>query len=321
MINVMRKLMSALAISALLTSAAAAQTLTWRFDTDGDLEGWTPGNFESVEVTGGMLRGVTQFDCQLLSPLLNINAADWTALEFRVSSSLSGGGEIFFAGEDGRLADDRKTRHVINASAEPQVIRVDLSSSEYWTGVISRIRLDLLNPAGAAIALDHISFLRGDPGVAPDPSFEHDFDGDGMPDFWAVSAAISEWSAEHATDGNRALMIGASQDQREAQALARVPLDQLGVFALDATVTHVEGCRAGAIRATLSFFPPLTSRSRFRPLLTRMARCVSPGSSSLRGLRHRPIWPCASPANRRACGSTRCASPMSASCPIPTSGH
>jgi hypothetical protein len=254
MINVMRKLLSALAIGALLTSAAAAQTLTWRFDTDGDLEGWTPANFESVEVTGGMLRGVTQFDCQLLSPLLNINAADWTALEFRVSSSLGGGGEIFFAGEDGRLADDRKTRHVINASAEPQIIRVNLGASEYWTGVISRIRLDILNPAGAAIALDHISFLRGDPGVAPNPSFEHDFDGDGMPDYWAVSAATSEWSAEHATDGNRALIIGASQNQREAQAVARVPLDQLGVFALDATVAHFEGCGPGAIRATLSFY-------------------------------------------------------------------
>lgn len=254
MIVVMNKLLSALAIGALLMSAAAAQTLTWRFDTDGDFEGWTPANFESVEVAGGMLRGVSQFDCQLLSPLLNINAADWNALEFRVSSSLGGGGEVFFAGEDGRFSDDHKTRHVINASTEPQVIRVNLATSEYWTGVISRIRLDILNPAGAKVALDHISFLRGDPGVAPNPSFEHDFDGDDMPDAWTLSAATSEWSVDYATDGNRALMIGGSENHPESLAVARVPLDQLGVFALDATVAHFEACALRAIRATLTFF-------------------------------------------------------------------
>ncbi len=239
---------------ALIASVASAQSFTWRFDTDGDLEAWTPANFETSEVTGGAFRGLTAFDCQLLSPPLGIDAAEWPILEFRATSSLTSGGEVFFQAEGAGFTDDTKSRHTLTASGEPRLYRIDMSAQPDWQGVIDRIRLDLINPAGVEVTVDHIRFLRGQPGVAPNPSFEHDFDGDGMPDGWRIDAAESAWSTENPTDGDRTLMLATSAANREAQLSARVPLDLLGVFALDATVAAAQNCGPRAIHASLTFF-------------------------------------------------------------------
>ena len=145
-----------IALTLALTSLAwGAEDLVWRFDTDGDLEGWTPTNFESVEVRDGMLRGVTQFDSMLLSPELSIDASDYTVVEFRVASTVPGSGEVFWHGPDASFADDVKSRHTVLASAEPRVYRAAVGAIATWQGTIARIRLDILNPAGAELALDY----------------------------------------------------------------------------------------------------------------------------------------------------------------------
>ncbi len=239
---------------AVVAAPVVGQTApVWRFDTDGDLEGFTPGNFESTEVAGGRLRGTARFDCQLLSPPVKLDAAVYRFLEFRLASSVTGGGELFFAHEGEGMSEQRMARHYVHASAEPRVYRVDLSQVLAWTGVITRFRLDLVNLAGAELALDYVRFSDRDWGKAPNPGFEDDFDGDRRPDGWRIAAARWEWTGEHAIEGDRALMIATGQ-LKQAGLTARVPLDELGLFGLEAAITHSEGAPPKAVTASFRYF-------------------------------------------------------------------
>ncbi|MBD3292822.1 MAG: hypothetical protein GF393_07835, partial [Armatimonadia bacterium] len=250
----MRHLVTAALTIALTVSAWGADDIVWRFDTDGDFEGWTPSHFQSVEVSDGMLRGVTEYDCMLGSPELSIDASEYSVIEFRVSSSITGGGEIFWHGPDGRFTDDVKLRHVIQASEDPRVYRSAVGETAQWQGTISRIRVDILNPADAEIALDYIRLTNAPEGVVPNTSFENDFDGDGAPDGWAIDAAGSAWSTEHTTQGDRSLMIEASRpDHRVASATMRTPIDRTGIYRLRATATYVQG-GVKELAAELRFF-------------------------------------------------------------------
>ncbi|MFP4249263.1 MAG: beta-galactosidase [Armatimonadota bacterium] len=234
--------------------AWAADDLVWRFDTDGDFEGWAPENFQSVEVTDGMVRGVTEYDAQLLSPELNIDADDYSVVEFRVSSTVTGGGEIFWHGPDDSFRDDTKLRHTVLASDQPRVYRSTLGDVAGWQGTISRIRLDILNPADAEISLDYVRLTNAPGGVAPNASFEDDFDRDDVPDQWAIDAADVEWSAEHLAHGDRSLMIETSPpDQRVATATVRAPIDRTGLYRFSAIATRVRG-RVRELAAEIRFY-------------------------------------------------------------------
>ncbi|GEM_PF-478434 len=249
----MRRLLT---ITLLLCTAMfgdAADDLVWRFDTDGDLEGWTPANFESVEVRDGALRGVTRYDSMLTSPALNINASDYTMVEFRVSSTISGGGELFWMVPEGRFADDAKQRHAIIASDEPRVYRSILGGLPGWSGAIERIRLDVLNPEGAEIALDYIRLTNPPAGVVPNASFENDFDADGVPDGWSIEAAESGSATDNVSQGDRSLMVRAAAPRnRIARATMRTPIDRIGLYRFSVTVTAIEGS-ARELAAELRF--------------------------------------------------------------------
>ncbi|MGD9495178.1 MAG: hypothetical protein AB7Y46_02590 [Armatimonadota bacterium] len=239
---------------ALTLGTVHADDIIWRFDTDGDFEGWTPSNFETVEVSGGMLRGVTRYDCMLTSPELNIPADQYSVVEFRVSSTVTGGGEIFWHAEGESFRDEVKQRHVIHASDQPRVYRSHVGAVDSWQGVIKRIRLDILNPAGAEIALDYVRITTAPPGVVPNWSFEDDLDGDDVPDGWRIDAAQFAWTPQYPAHGDRALMVRADAPRhRVATMTARVPLDRTGIYAFDATIAHQEG-GTRELTARLTFF-------------------------------------------------------------------
>ncbi len=253
----MRTLPATAGLIALCVIATPAEELIWRFDTDGDLEGWTPANFESVEVSSGMLRGVTQYDCMLTSPELNIPADQYTVVEFRASSTVTGSGEVFWHGPGEGFRDDVKRRHVLHASGEPRVYRSRVADVETWEGTIERIRLDLLNPAGARIALDYVRITTEPPGIVPNWSFEDDFDGDRLPDGWTIDAADAAWSAEVALQGDRSLMVEARRrDHEVASVTTTVELDRTGTYRLDAAAARIEG-RPRRLSARLRFFDAL----------------------------------------------------------------
>lgn len=272
-----------LSIAALLTAtvcALGADDLIWRFDTDGDFEGWTPVNFESVEVSDGWLRGVTQYDCQLVSPELNIPADEYTVVEFRVVSSHGGDGEIFFARPGESFSDARKARHQIYAGEQARVYRSPVGAQPDWTGTIQRIRLDILNPAGAQLALDYVRITNAPPGIVPNWSFEDDFDRDGVPDDWTIEAADFAWTSEYVTHGDRALMIATGRPDRPvATAAVEVPLDYTGRYQFDATITRREGGMR-ALDAQIAF------RDVFeRPLSAAMVTVAARGQDAL-GIEH-----------------------------------
>ena len=71
----MRRAMLGVAVLLSLATQGEAQQWSWRFDKDGDLKGFTPSNFAKAEVSGGAFRGVTKYDCMLLSPTVSIDAS------------------------------------------------------------------------------------------------------------------------------------------------------------------------------------------------------------------------------------------------------
>ncbi len=278
----MRTLICIAGLLALGLCTVHADEIIWRFDTDGDFEGWTPGNFASVEVTGGMLRGVTEYDCMLASPVLDIQAEAFPVIEFRVSSTITGSGEIFFRHEDTGFTDAVKSRHTVYATDQPRVYRVRMDAVPEWTGVIHQIRLDILNSAGAEIALDYVRFTSGDPGVVPNAGFEDDFDGDGMPDGWTADAADAAWSADHCAQGDRSLMVATVPNRPLATVSVRVPIDRTGSYAFDATVAHQEG-GTRELAADLAFFDVFGQALEGRSVTVTQTRVDNQGRTHLTG--------------------------------------
>ncbi|MEN6345574.1 MAG: hypothetical protein ABFE16_09705, partial [Armatimonadia bacterium] len=227
-----------------------AQPTFWRWDKDGDLEGWKPANFQSLEAKGGMLRGVTRYDPMLESPAVSIDASRYKIVEFRAQSSITGRGEIFWHGAGNGFSEMRMSRHLVIASAEPRVYRVDMSVYPEWQGIITGLRLDLLNTAGATIAVDYLRLLDRPQGAVANAGFEDDFDSDGLPDGWTAQAAEFGLSEENATEGTRSALVR-TDDKGQAILTTRVPLDNLGTYHLEADLT-VEGTATRAC-ATLGY--------------------------------------------------------------------
>jgi hypothetical protein len=247
----MRQIMLvALTLLSLAGSVGAAEPV-WRWDAEGDLLGWTPGNFQSVTVTGSRLVGLTKYDCQLVSPPLELDAARYRILEFRVSSSVSGGGELFFHGPGEGFTEKRMARHVLFASDEPRVYRVDLSNVEGWQGTITRLRLDLLNHADAQLSLDWVRLLEQDWGAVPNGGFEDDSAGDGRPDGWVAEKGTLTADRQHALAGDRSGKVQAAGGQ--AILRTRANLDPLGTFRLEGRVTATAGGPAKAVWAELRY--------------------------------------------------------------------
>ncbi|MBU0611751.1 MAG: hypothetical protein KKI08_27995, partial [Armatimonadetes bacterium] len=220
-----------------LALAAGAQAPVWRFDTDGDFEGWKPDNWQSTEVKGGFLRGVSKYDPMLTSPPLSLEAAQYPILEFRAQSDVTGGGEVFWHGAGEGASERRMMRHVLQEGPEPLVYRVNLSADPAWRGTITGIRLDLLNPAGATVALDYIRFLTHAPGAVPNESFEDDTHAPGVPDGWTAKGASWKVSDRGVTEGTRSCEMKIPAGQKAtAKLVARAPLDLLGRFSLRADV-------------------------------------------------------------------------------------
>lgn len=216
-----------------LCISAFAQAPVWRWDQDGDMEGWTGANFASLEAKDGMLRGVTKYNAMLNSPPVAIDAAKYKIIEFRAQSSVTDNGAVFWHGAGEVLTEQRMSHHLVLASNEPRVYRVDLSAYPAWKGLITAFRLDLVNAAGASVAVDYVRFLERSLGVIPNAGFEDDFDSNGVPDGWSAQAAEFKLSDQHATEGTRSAMVATGKDLK-AVLQTRVPLDELGVYRLEA---------------------------------------------------------------------------------------
>ncbi|MEI6502392.1 MAG: hypothetical protein WCP21_15380, partial [Armatimonadota bacterium] len=241
-----------------------AQPAVWRWDKDGDLAGWTGVNFQSLDVKGGMLRGVTKWDPILISPEVSIDASRYKIIEFRAQSSITSTGEIFWHGAGGVFTEKLMSRHSVIASDAPRVYQVDMSAYPGWEGIVTGLRLDLINAAGATVAIDYVRLVDRLTGVVPNASFENDFDGNGVPDGWTAQAAEFKLSEEQATEGTRSALVGTGA-KGTATLSTRVPLDNLGQYHLDADL-KLEGA-AKRVYATLAYLDVFGKPLPDRPAL------------------------------------------------------
>jgi len=231
----------------------AAQAPVWRFDTDGDMQGWTLTNYQSAEVKGGFLQGVTKHDPMLTSPPLTLDAGRYPILEFRVRSNVTGGGEVFWHGAGEGFSEQRMARHMLQAGPEPLVYRVNLSVFPGWQGVITGLRLDVLNPAGAEVALDYVRLLEHAPGAVPNESFEDDTRTRGLPDGWYAANGGHRVADRGVTEGTRSCELRPDPAaQGPARLFTRAPLDLLGRYHLQADVELSDANAEAGVK--LAFF-------------------------------------------------------------------
>jgi hypothetical protein len=112
----------------------------WRFDQFA--EGWTAANVASQRFDSGW-RFVPASDPALSSPLLNIEAADYQAIEIRMANGTSArDAQLFFAGPDGAIDELRSARWALEPTTDAVTYRIELAGRPGWRGPISQLRLD-----------------------------------------------------------------------------------------------------------------------------------------------------------------------------------
>lgn len=139
-----------------LPSVRGAEALVWSFEDD--LLGWGPTNWESTRVERG-IHGVSRYDCQLLSPVLDIRAEDYPEMVVGISSDTQGHGELFFCNTGEGLSDAKKAQHTLTGDGRFRDLRIPLHKEDEWSGTIHRVRFDPLNPAGAHVTVRFIALL------------------------------------------------------------------------------------------------------------------------------------------------------------------
>ena len=89
----------------------------WEFETDGDTEGWVGANhIQGVEASGGALRfSSVGGDPYLVGPQVSVPLGDGAVIEVVMSSTTSGGGQLFWATTDGGFAESRSGRFTVES--------------------------------------------------------------------------------------------------------------------------------------------------------------------------------------------------------------
>ncbi|MGH1565115.1 glycosyl hydrolase [Mumia sp. DW29H23] len=137
-----------------VTNAYAA----WEFDTDGDTEGWTGANqVEGFTASGGALRfRSVGGDPYVVGPRVSVPLTDGAVVEIVMSSSVGGGGQLFWATTDGGFAEGRSGRFTVEAGGT-RTYRVEIPRQG---ASLTQVRLDPLTGTGD-VAVDAVRVLPG----------------------------------------------------------------------------------------------------------------------------------------------------------------
>lgn len=139
----------------------------WKFDTNGNFEGWTAGN-ATISVSGGALNvTTTSTDPLLLSrDSLNITSPatfKYVRVNMKNNSSVTSARIFFTTTADPTWSQAKSKSFTIaaNNSYYASYI-VDMSTVAGWTGTIKQIRVDPLDPAtgsGQTVSIDDIAII------------------------------------------------------------------------------------------------------------------------------------------------------------------
>jgi hypothetical protein len=112
----------------------------WRFDSFG--EGWQAQNVQQELFAQGW-HFVPGSDPALTSPLLEIDAASFTAIEIRMANGTAAhDAQMFFAGPDGAISEAQSVSWTLKSGPAAATYRIELDKLPGWQGRITQLRLD-----------------------------------------------------------------------------------------------------------------------------------------------------------------------------------
>lgn len=154
----MNKFAALLLVLSAVTLLGESAQYEWIF-SEG-LQGWQPRNWESLEVTSSGLVGVTQKDAQLISPPLDIDAAEFDTVILSIKSNKSESGEIFFDPDGTGFKGEYWRNLNLNGNNKIQTVKISMKDGANWKGRIKRLRIDPLNSEGAEITVISVAVVN-----------------------------------------------------------------------------------------------------------------------------------------------------------------
>ena len=132
--------------------------ISWNFKNS--LQGWQPACWKKYELKEDGFHGLSNYDCQIVSPDLNIKAEEFDTMYVAMKSDMGGSGEVFI-GSNGSVFSERQYMTFSTlANEELKLYSYDLKHVKGWQGTINRIRFDPLNPAGGNIHIANIMLVK-----------------------------------------------------------------------------------------------------------------------------------------------------------------
>ena len=180
-----------LCATATLAEPAERVAIEWRFDTEGDLRGWSPGgHVRDARVTGGALSGESvDWDPILLGPVFEIPATPTQQIEITMKATQDGEVQLFWTetleGHYGGFSEKKAYRFAVPGDDRFHVHRIH----PFWhaAGKIVRLRLD--PPADGRFAIQSIRIVDDGPAAAS-PAKAWTFDAD--PQGWRAWRDLAE---------------------------------------------------------------------------------------------------------------------------------
>lgn len=123
--------------------------VAWEFETDGDTEGWTNANqVGGFTVAGGALRfTATGGDPYVVGPQVSVPLTTGATVEVEMSTSVGGGGQLFWATTEGGFAEGRSGRFTVEPGAT-RTYRVGIPAQD---ARLTQLRLDPLTGPGDVV--------------------------------------------------------------------------------------------------------------------------------------------------------------------------
>ena len=122
------------------TGQERAEGEGWHFQ--GFAEGWQAANVHQERFENGW-RFAPGSDPALTSPLLNLKADRYQAIEIRMANATRArDAQLFFTGLDGRFSEAHSVRWTLEPTSEAVTYRIELAGRPGWQGTITRLRLD-----------------------------------------------------------------------------------------------------------------------------------------------------------------------------------
>jgi len=133
----------------------------WSFDAPGDTQQWSAAmGLSDLRAEGGSLQfRTTSHDPALHSPPLQVEAAQFTALAIRIKAGRDDTAQLFWATTSSPVSEPNSVRFPVHGDGEFHDCRVDLAENRRWRGIVTHLRLDPGNQAGAEFEIDSIRLV------------------------------------------------------------------------------------------------------------------------------------------------------------------